>query len=46
MIPENITYRIQCGQVEPDPNPTGPESPEKPGDDGENSKRLGTQDSM
>jgi hypothetical protein len=35
MNPENIVYRIQYGQVEPDPDPTGPENPEKPGQDGE-----------
>lgn len=35
MNPENILYGIQYGQVEPDPDPTGPENPEKPGQDGE-----------
>jgi hypothetical protein len=37
MNPENFVYGIQNGQVEPDPDPTGPENPEKPGQDGEDS---------
>lgn len=37
MNTENITYGKQCGQVEPDPDPTGPENPEKPGQEDEDS---------
>lgn len=37
MNPENISNGTQNGQVEPDPDPTGPENPEKPDQEGEDS---------
>lgn len=37
MNPENISKGTQNGQVEPDPDPTGPENPEKPDQEGEDS---------
>jgi len=37
MNPKNTTNGTQYGQVEPDPDPTGPENPEKPGQKDEDS---------
>ena len=37
MNPVKITNGTQYGQVEPDPDPTGPENPEKPGQEDEES---------
>ena len=38
MTLNNIKYGIQYGQVEPDPDLTGPENPKKPDDENQSTK--------